>query len=162
MPSNLKNKLASVAALGAFSLAIVLIRYFEGIEYYPYYDVAGVLTVCYGHTGDDIEENKQYSQQQCEAWLHADLLEKKKEVDPLLTALLPETTLAALYSFAYNVGTPAFAQSTLLKKLNAGQKNCACHELKRWIYAAGTPWRGLMTRRAVEEAICHVNEISEL
>jgi len=62
MNNNLKDKLFKAAVLGTFSLAMVLIHYFEGVKYEPYYDVAGVLTVCYGHTGNDIDKDKRYSQ----------------------------------------------------------------------------------------------------
>ncbi|MGA6579692.1 glycoside hydrolase family protein, partial [Providencia sp. NPDC089923] len=68
-----------------------------------------------------------------------------------------EHTKAALYSFAFNVGTGAFAKSTMLKKLNAGDQYGACEELKRWVYAGGKVWRGLVNRREAEAAICHGN-----
>jgi lysozyme len=38
-------------------------------------------------------------------------------IDPLIKVRIPEPTRAALYSFTYNVGSGAFASSTLLKKL---------------------------------------------
>ncbi|HCD1077247.1 TPA: glycoside hydrolase family protein, partial [Proteus mirabilis] len=53
--------------------------------------------------------------------------------------------------------TTAFARSTLLKKLNAGDGAGACEEIKRWVYAGGKVWRGLVSRREVESALCHGN-----
>ncbi|HDU8584150.1 TPA: lysozyme, partial [Morganella morganii] len=31
----------------------------------------------------------------------------------------------------------------------------ACGEMKRWVFAGGKPWKGLMTRREIEEVVCH-------
>ncbi|EEG86161.1 hypothetical protein PROPEN_01994 [Proteus penneri ATCC 35198] len=53
------------------------------------------------------------------------------------------------------MGTTAFARSTLLKKLNAGDQYGACEEMKRWIYAGGKVWRGLVSRREAESALCN-------
>ena len=56
--------------------------------------------------------------------------------------------------FTYNVGSGAFASSTLLKKLNAGDVPGACKELQRWTYAGGKQWKGLITRREIEREVC--------
>lgn len=55
----------AAAAGGAISAALVLIPAYEGVEYRPYRDVAGVLTVCYGHTGSDIQAGKIYTADEC-------------------------------------------------------------------------------------------------
>ena len=51
---SLKQKIAVITTAGATAIALVVIAHFEGVRYEPYRDVAGVLTVCYGHTGKDI------------------------------------------------------------------------------------------------------------
>ncbi|WP_417536321.1 lysozyme [Methylophaga sp.] len=148
-----------MAATGASALAmaVMLIKPLEGIEYKPYYDVAGVLTVCYGHTGSDIIKDKAYSQAECGELLKADLGKVRRQVDPMITVAIPETTRAALYSFTYNVGIGAFSRSTLLKLLNSGDLLGACGELRRWVYAGGKKWKGLITRRQVEEEVCRIS-----
>lgn len=60
-----------------------------------------------------------------------------------------------MYSFAFNVGTGAFAKSTMLKKLNAGDQYGVCEELKKWVYTGGKVWRGLVNRREAGAAIGH-------
>lgn len=162
MNQNLKNKLKTAAIYGVGAIAIVLIQYVEGVKYKPYYDVGGVLTVCYGYTGNDIDKNKTYTEQECHQLLENDLAGVKLKVDSLIKVDVPDTTRAALYSFAYNVGTNAFAESTLLEKMNSGNRKEACAELKRWINANGKPWKGLITRREIERELCRVNEIEEL
>ncbi|HEF8785505.1 TPA: lysozyme [Providencia alcalifaciens] len=150
MPNNIKK----AAAGGVIALTVAMLSFFEGVEYKPYKDVVGVLTVCYGHTGSDIIPTKTYTEVECKALLEKDLVIVAKAVNPLIKVNIPDYTRAALYSFTYNVGTGAFSRSTLLKKLNAGDHVGACNELKRWIYAEGVQWKGLMTRREVEEAVC--------
>lgn len=139
---------------GALVIAAAMIKPLEGIEYTPYVDVAGVLTVCYGTTGSDVIEDKVYTQSECEAFLQRDLKNIERQILPLIKHELPEPTKAALYSFTYNVGVGAFSRSTLLKKLNSGDMNGACEQLKRWVYAGGKKWKGLMTRRDIEMEVC--------
>jgi lysozyme len=57
-------------------------------------------------------------------------------------------------SFAYNVGTKAFCDSTLNKKLNAGDYVGACNELTKWVYVKGRVVKGLQNRRAEELRKC--------
>lgn len=159
MSPALRNKLIAAigSGIGAAGIAVVLLSGrggLEGREYIPYYDVAGVLTVCDGHTGADIIPGRRYSDAECDALLESDLGAVITQIDPLIKTDIPEPTRAALYSFAYNVGTDAFSRSTLLRKLNAGDTTGACNELRRWVFAGGKKWRGLMNRREVEREIC--------
>ncbi|WP_374040730.1 lysozyme [Vibrio cholerae] len=131
-----------------------MIKPLEGIEYVPYRDVVGVLTVCWGTTGPDVIEGKVYTKAECDALLQRDLKSIERQILPMIKPVLPEPTKAALYSFTYNVGVGAFSRSTLLKKLNAGEMTQACDELKRWVYAGGKKWKGLMNRREIEEEVC--------
>ncbi|HHR6051695.1 TPA: lysozyme [Providencia alcalifaciens] len=137
------------------ALTVSMIAYFEGMETKPYKDVVNVTTVCFGHTGADIIPSKIYTEAECLALLEKDLSKVRKGVDPLIKVDIDDNTRAAIYSFAYNVGTGAFARSTMLKKLNAGDIAGACNELKRWTYAGGKEWKGLITRREIENSVCH-------
>lgn len=148
------NKIKTAAAGGLIALTMAMVTNFEGYEPKPYRDVVGVLTVCYGHTGPDIIPTKTYTKAECDALLEKDLAIVAKAVNPLIKVNIPDYTRAALYSFTYNVGTGAFSRSTMLKKLNAGDITGACNELRRWTYAGGVKWKGLMTRREVEKAVC--------
>ncbi len=152
--AKIPNKIKTAAAGGLIALTVSMISYFEGVEYKPYKDVVGVTTVCFGHTGTDIISTKIYSESECLALLEKDLSKVRKGVDPLIKVDIDDNTRAAIYSFAYNVGTGAFARSTMLKKLNAGDIAGACNELKRWTYAGGKEWKGLITRRQIENAVC--------
>ncbi|WP_241172778.1 lysozyme [Serratia marcescens] len=155
MNSSLRNKLLAAAGGGAMAIAAVLIPSLEGLEYKPYRDVAGVLTVCYGHTGADIIPGKAYTEAECKAMLDKDLVPFARSVERSVKVPASEYQKAALISFSYNVGIKAFESSTLLKKLNAGDSSGACDEMKRWNKAGGKVWKGLVNRREVEREICN-------
>ncbi|QXB19815.1 lysozyme [Lelliottia amnigena] len=159
MNPTLRNKLvgAILGGSGAITIAAVMLGNADGLEgrrYYPYQDVVGVWTVCDGHTGNDIRRGHRYTDKECDALLNDDLYKVANQIDPLIKVKIPVTTRAALYSFAYNVGSGAFGKSTLLKKLNSGDLPGACKELQRWTYAGGKQWKGLITRREIEREVC--------
>ena len=151
--NNITRSLIAAGA-GAIAIAVSMIKPLEGIKYVPYRDVVGVLTVCYGTTGPDVIEGKVYTKEECEYFLQRDLKKIERQILPMIKPVLPKPTKAALYSFTYNVGVGAFSRSTLLKKLNAGDITGACSELKRWVYAGGQKWKGLITRRQIEDEVC--------
>lgn len=157
MNSSLRARISAAIGGGAIAIATVMLSGnggLEGREYVPYKDVVGIITVCDGHTGNDIIINKRYSDAECDALTKADLERIAKQVNPSIKVKTTETQLAAIYSFSYNVGANAFIKSTMLKKLNAGDYTGACDELKRWVYAGGKKWKGLMNRRDVEYEVC--------
>lgn len=157
MDSALRNKIAASIGGGAIAIATVMLSGnggLEGREYVPYKDVVGVLTVCDGHTGPDIIHGKRYTDKECDALTRQDLNRIAAQVYRHIKVPTTETQRAAIYSFAYNVGATATINSTLLKKLNAKDYSGACSELKRWVYAGGKKWKGLMNRRDVEYEVC--------
>ena len=157
MSPEMKKRIAAAIGGGAVAVATAMLsgkKGLEGREYVPYRDVVGILTVCDGHTGSDIIPGKHYSDEECDALTHADMTRIARQVDPYIRTSTTETQRAAIYSFAYNVGVTAAINSTLMKKLNARDYSGACNELKRWVYAGGKKWKGLMNRRDVEYQVC--------
>lgn len=63
---------------------------------------------------------------------------------------LNQNQFDALVSFAYNVGTPAFRDSTLLRRLNAGDVGAVPSEMRRWNKSDGQVVQGLINRREAE------------
>lgn len=153
----LRKKLIAAAGAGSIALATAFLGGQDGLEgrrHEAYRDIAGIWTVCDGHTGKDIVVGKKYSDRECDALLRQDLLPARRAVDSLVIAPLGDYKRAALYSFVFNVGKEAFARSTLLRKLNTGDYKAACEELRRWVYAGGVKWRGLQNRREMERVLC--------
>lgn len=60
----------------------------------------------------------------------------------------------AYISLAYNIGPSAFCNSTLVRKLNAGDYAGACAEISRWNRQGGQVLPGLTNRRERERAQC--------
>jgi GH24 family phage-related lysozyme (muramidase) len=82
--------------------------------------------------------------------LQKELGELARSVDQAMKTDLEQHQFDALVSFAYNIGARAFLESTLLRKLNAGDYDAVPAELKKWIHANGAVLAGLERRRAVE------------
>lgn len=155
MSPGLRKLLISLTGASALTIASVMVPELEGVRYTPYRDVAGVLTVCYGHTGKDIIPGKRYGQNECEKILSEDLQPFSRAVEQAVTVPADEYQKAALISFSYNVGISAFRRSSVLRYLNAGETEKACAGLRQWIWAGGRKWQGLVNRRDVEYEVCH-------
>jgi lysozyme len=157
MSNTLRNRLIAAAGGGAVLIATVFLGGKDGVEgrvYEPYKDVAGVWTVCDGITGAGVIQSKHYTDRECDSLLWQRVRQVKAQVDPLVKVPLSEYQRAALYSFTYNVGIGSFSKSMLLKRLNAGDQEGACNELRRWVYAGGVKWKGLLNRREMEQSLC--------
>ncbi|MGL4486152.1 MAG: lysozyme [Yersinia sp. (in: enterobacteria)] len=154
---SLKKKISLVVVGGAMAIAIVLLGGkdgLEGREYTAYRDVAGVITVCDGHTGRDIIAHKTYTDVECDELLQQDLKPVFAAIERSISVPMSDHRKAALASFGYNVGISALTRSALVKKLNKGDTTEACDELRRWVHAGGKVWRGLVHRREVERELC--------
>ena len=66
---------------------------------------------------------------------------------------LNQNEFDALLSLAFNIGGGAFARSTLLRLLNAGECEAAGAEFARWTRAGPHVLTGLVARRAEERAL---------
>jgi lysozyme len=85
--------------------------------------------------------------------LATDLQQVDDAVTKLKKRLLSDQQLAALISFAFNLGADALAGSTLLQKVNDCDFIGAAHEFPKWDHAGGTELRGLLIRRFEEAAL---------
>lgn len=127
-----------------------MIRNFEGCRLTAYPDVGGVWTIGVGHTGAGIVEGLTWTQDQADAQLHADL---QHFVDVVRTAVKVQVTqpqFDSLVSLCFNIGAVAFAVSTLVRKLNAGDVRGAACQFAVWHNAGGVYQPALLLRRAAE------------
>lgn len=74
-------------------------------------------------------------------------------VNQLVKVKITQGQFNALVSFAYNLGLRSLSTSTLLLKLNAGDKQGAANEFGRWVNAGGVKLNGLVERRAAEREL---------
>ena len=132
----------------------------EGLRQYAYYDPPGILTVCYGHTGDDVIKGKKYSLAECDKFLTDDMREAIATVDRCVPGL-PVPVLAAFGDGVFNIG-PKIAcdtkNSTAARYLKAGNLRAACDQLPRWdkakVMGVMVSLPGLTKRRAAERELC--------
>ena len=134
------------------ALASALVKELEGLELTAYKCPAGIWTIGYGHTGN-VREGERISTHQADAILADDLEATALRLRQAVKVLVTLGQFKALLSFAFNVGANACKDSTLLKKLNAGDESGAAAEFARWVYADGKKIQGLTKRRAREAKI---------
>jgi len=132
------------------------IKRWEGLRLDAYLDVAGILTIGYGHTRT-VKPGQRITKAKAESLLRSDLLEAETAVSSLVKVELTENQFGALVSFVFNVGTGAFRSSTLLRRLNKGDYACVPGELARWnkakVNGRMVPVEGLSNRRASEAGL---------
>lgn len=129
------------------------VKRWEGLRLDSYRDVAGVWTVGYGHTGSPAAPGVSITEQEAEVLLRADLNTAETAVSQMVKVPLTDEQHASLVSFVFNVGVTAFAKSTLLKELNAGNYDEVPAQLQRWVFAGGKRTPGLVNRRAAEAGL---------
>lgn len=71
-----------------------------------------------------------------------------------VTVPLHQYEYDAYISLSYNIGPTAFCNSTLVKRLNAGDYPGACQAILMWDRFKGKPLRGLTLRRQAEYRQC--------
>ena len=144
-----------------------LVRDAEGFFSKPYNDPAGHATIGYGHllhrgnvTAADRAQWGTLSEPQGRQLLDKDINEVAAQVKSLVKVPVTQGQFDALVSFGFNLGTGqgGLGDSTLLRKLNAGDYAGAQNEFGRWVHATDNGGNvitlpGLVTRRANEAAL---------
>ncbi|MFC2997353.1 lysozyme [Acinetobacter sichuanensis] len=132
-----------------------LICSFEGLRLNAYDDGVGVWTIGYGTTvinGIKVKKGDTCTEAQAKQYMASDLKKFEAAVNKVQVPL-NQNQFDALVSLTYNIGTGAFADSTLLKKLNVGDYKGAAAQFDVWVKAGGKRMQGLVNRRAKEKAL---------
>ncbi|WKC56438.1 lysozyme R [Stenotrophomonas phage c9-N] len=155
---NIKQRLLAWFAGSLLSVAgIMHITDSEGLRLQAYPDPAtggAPWTICYGHTGPEVHKGLRVSREQCDIWLAKDLAVHEKHVQRLVKVPAKQGEYDALVSFSFNLGPGNLQTSTLLRKLNAGDRRGSCMEYPRWKYANKIVLEGIVTRRFKEQTMC--------
>lgn len=156
-------KLAPPPTSGWLAPALQVIREFESFSANAYPDPGTggePWTIGWGSTfnqdGGPFRKGDTISRAEADALLARDVNIAATAVDRELPGVdLTDNQKAALVSFAYNIGSGAFARSTLVKRLQAGvdPNTVARAELPRWNRGAGGVMPGLARRRSAELAL---------
>lgn len=131
---------------------ISLIKRFEGTKLNAYKDVKGVWTIGTGTTvypnGNYVKSGDTITQEQADQYLTYDLQRFVNSINSLVKVTLTQNQFDALVSLVYNIGSTAFANSTLLRTLNSGNYNV---DFTAWRYSGGRMIQGLLNRRIAEQ-----------
>lgn len=96
----------------------------EGLKTTAYRDTRGVWTIGIGHTSSagppDVHEGLTLTVEQCLSIFQHDLIQFVQCVNDVLRVVVEQEQFDALVSICYNIGTHAFAHSTLVHDINSG------------------------------------------
>jgi lysozyme len=143
-----------IAALSLSAAALVGIAVHEGYRGNAYIPIPGdVPTIGFGTTkgvkmGDTIDPVKALQRKL------ADVAAFEGALKECVKVPLHQNEYDAYISLSYNIGSRAFCNSTLVRKLNAGDYDGACREILRWDRAGGRVIGGLTARREQEFKQC--------
>lgn len=157
----------STPRLAVPDLAVALAKRFEGFHRvpkpdplqraHPYRCPAGYMTIGFGHLCD--AEHPPITMLEAEVYLAQDLrvaLNAVLRYCPVL-ATEPESRLAAIVDFTFNLGAGRLQTSTLRRRINQRDWVAAASELGRWVYGGGRVLPGLVARREAEvQLLLHV------
>ena len=113
----------------------------------------------YGHTGPDVFEGQEITQEEADTLLRLDLARFEAAVNRIMHTI-SQCQFDACVSLCYNIGEGAFAKSSVVRLHNDGRYGDAAQSFMLWNKAAGKVSRGLQARRAKESAMYLQDEIS--
>lgn len=138
-------------------VGVDLISGFEDTRFKAYDDGVGIWTIGTGTTvypnGVKVKQGDTCTPEQAKTYFKHDLAKFEKTVNESVTVPLTQNQFDALVSLTYNIGSSAFKNSTLLKKLNKRDYQGAADQFLVWNKADGKVMKGLVRRREAERAL---------
>ena len=129
-----------------------LIEAREGVRLKAYRDAVGIWTIGVGHTSaagpPAVVAGLSITPAQAGDILAQDLAQFERAIEAAVHVPLADHEFDALVSLAFNIGAEAFARSTLVRRLNAGDRAGAAEAFLMWANAGGKPI--LLARRKAE------------
>lgn len=129
---------------------------FEGLSLKPYLCPANIPTIGYGCTfypdGTKVKmTDPAITKERALELLRYHMSHFAQTVDSYTTDAVNQQQFDALVDFAYNLGTTALKNSTLLKKVNANPNDPSIAvEFRKWVNSSGKKLAGLVRRREAE------------
>lgn len=115
----------------------------EGVRLKAYKDAVGVWTIGVGHTSaagaPKVTPGLVITAAQCDEILSRDLKRYEAIVSKAIKAALTQNEFDSLVSLCYNVESALSAKSSVVKRLNAGDKKGAADAILLYKYADGRP-----------------------
>jgi lysozyme len=130
----------------------------EGFIPTAYQDTGGVWTIGYGET-ENVRPGQTTTPQRALIKLQVTVDANAQGVVSCIKVPLYQNEFDAYVDLAYNVGVPAFCNSVIAKKANAGDYEGACKAIEGWYVhdKRGNKLSGLVHRRHEESVKCLQN-----
>lgn len=108
----------------------------EGVRLKAYKDSVGVLTIGIGHTSaagpPNVTPDLVISAAECDQIFSRDLIQYETAVNAACKRDLNQNQFDACVSLCYNIGTGAFARSTVVKRINTADFDGAADAFLMW------------------------------
>lgn len=130
--------------------AIQLILRYETWHKKAYDDGYGLMTIGVGHTKTKYQKGKTISDEKVWELFMSDLKDTEETLTETVKVELTVNEWDALVAFVFNIGGKQWKTSTLLKRLNEGEKELAVKQFARWRLVKGVVSNGLVRRRTDE------------
>lgn len=131
--------------------AIAIIKTSEGLRLEAY-QLGGAWYIGYGHA-KTAKPGMTITETEAEALLRQDLKVCEDASATAVTVPVTENEFSAMVSLCYNVGPRSFAGSSVVRKLNAGDRAGAADAFLLWNKAGGVVIPHLVERREKERAL---------
>lgn len=143
-----------IGALSLSAAGLIAIASYEGFSDQAYIPVeCDVPTIGFGST-EGVKMGDTIAVPEALERLRRDVGDAESAIGRCVKVPLSQGEYDAFASLAFNIGSNAFCTSTLVKRLNAGDYDGACEEIRRWVYAGGQKLEGLVNRREAEFQMC--------
>ena len=130
------------------------IKSHEALRLKAYQDSKGVWTIGWGHT-KGVKPGDVITRAQAEQFIRDDFawVERTLNADLVIgrdKPLVTQNEFDALCSLVFNIGSQAYLESTVRRKIKQGDKMAAARAFKMWVYSEHEFVQGLANRRADE------------
>lgn len=130
------------------------IKSHEALRLKAYQDSKGKWTIGWGHT-KGVKPGDEITRAQAEQFIRDDFEWVERTLNADLVAgrdkpLVTQNEFDALCSLVFNIGSNAYLESTVRRKIKQGDKMAAARAFKMWVYSEHKFIQGLANRRADE------------
>lgn len=129
-----------------------LIKESEGLRLEAY-SAGGKWLIGYGHSGADIRAGTKIDEAEAAALLRKDVGWAEDAVKRYVLVPVNENEFSAMVSLAYNLGAGGYSRSSVVEKLNKGDRKGAADAFLNHNLAGGVTNPHLTSRRAKERAL---------
>jgi lysozyme len=149
MQRNGLNWVAGTTTAGIIAGVMAFVEPFEGTVLRTHPDPIGVTSACRGNRSAAVP-GATFTIEECDLLLLSDAIVAVIATDKIVKVEMSDEEWIAVASLVFNAGWSAVAKSTLVRKLNEGDRAGAAAEFDRWVRAGGQVLPGLVVRRAKE------------